>query len=136
MGSGPQWRFIHNTTSALKLFNALLFYILISSLILWTSFGPLCFIQMQVGQLTRLTSFFIDALDDRVRPRSNFCFFHVLVFRSGRFVNKFPDNETERFVTSSRLVYVFLFGLCEREDTVAAVSADDRIEWAIKHFLF
>lgn len=64
------------------------------------------FIQPQVGRTTRLTSFFIDAVQalEWPRPRSNFYFFHISVFRSGRFVNKFSDNETERFVTSSRLV--------------------------------
>lgn len=84
---------------------------LIFSLISWTSLWSLS-VSFKSWVVRNLFGFFFHwrrthTLDDRVRSRSNFYFFHILVFRSQRFVNKFPDNETERFVTSSRLVWIF-----------------------------
>lgn len=84
----------------------------------------LCFIQSQVARTTCLTSFFHCRRTNLrwPRPRSNFYFFHISVFRSERFVNKFSDNETERFVTSSRLVGIFSFlvEMCERRGGLAS----------------
>lgn len=72
VGAGAQWiLFIHNTTFALK---PLYFFFNLQSypLSLKPHSRSLCFIQSQVARTTRLTSFFIDAvqtLDDRSRGR-------------------------------------------------------------------
>lgn len=82
---------------------------LIFSLIFWSS-GPSLF--HSVASPANLLDFFFHWRRTKLRwprARSNFYFFHISVFRSGRFVNKFSDNETERFVTSSRLVWTFSF---------------------------
>lgn len=106
VGAESQWiLFIHNTTSALKaalfFFDALIFPLISRS---WL--GPSPFHSV-VGRPDNLFDFFFHWRRTNFRwprPRSSFYFFHILVFRSKRFVNKFSDNETERFVTSSRLV--------------------------------